>query len=145
MASSTRIICASYAYGNGRAMTAPNLFGIGGLTIGGAGVWAIFGTIIIWWVRGMPERRRAQNERMTAEDKAAGEARAQLFSQMQEQLKSMMAEVARLKTRIEEVEEKNRIYLTELIELRGQNQIEGRVRQLAQTVVSADRKEGSRQ
>lgn len=131
-------------------MSAPqSLFGITGLTVGGVGIWVgvilAFVHVLRKWVEGMADRRRAENEGQSAEDKAAGEARAQLFTQMQQQLKAMADEVAKLKLRVEEVEEQNRHYLTELIELRATAQVEGRVRQLAQTVVSAERGTGAKQ
>ncbi|MEG3148653.1 hypothetical protein U1769_02055 [Sphingomonas sp. ZT3P38] len=88
------------------------------------------------WVEGMADRRRAENEGQSAEDRAAGEARAQLFMQMQQQLKVMSEEIGRLKLRIEEVEAQNRLYLTELIELRATAQAEVRTRQLVQAVDS---------
>ena len=42
-----------------------SLFGVEGLTFSGLGIWGLIAAIVIWWVRGMPERRRAANEHVT--------------------------------------------------------------------------------
>lgn len=123
-----------------------SLFGITGLTVGGVGIWGVFllaaGTAFRSWVIGMADRKRAANEGESIDEKAAAEARAQLFTQMQEQMTAMAREIANLKARVAELEANERNNLTELIELRGAKQVESRVRQRTQEIVSAERVNG---
>lgn len=124
-------------------MSPDKLFGIAGLTIGGVGVWALVLLAVLaiarYWVIGMPDRRRADIEG----ESAADVARAHLFAQMGEQMDRMSKEIASLKQRVAELELNERNNLTELIQLRGAGQVESRVRQRTQEIVSADRVQGA--
>lgn len=131
-------------------MTGENLLGIAGLTPGGIGIWAIFGLALVSlvgkllsnWISGMADRRRADTEGQSAYEVAKAAASAQLFEQMQAQLGRLESEVARLNDRIADLESEGRANMKEIIELRAGRQVEERVRQAAQVIVSADRMEG---
>jgi len=92
---------------------APSLFGITGLTVGGVGIWALvlLGLIAAFrsWVVGMPDRRRAENEGESADDRATEEARATLFEQMRKQMALMEAKIERLEKRVDELEEERSV------------------------------------
>ena len=121
----------------------PETLGVHGLTIGSvliSCVIAAFSSLgfVTWWVRGMGDRRRADTEANVAGSKIEDDARHLLFTQMQSQLKSLIEEVADLKSRVRELESIERKQLTELVELRAASQLEGRVRQETQKASSAN-------
>lgn len=126
-------------------MNMEKAFGIMGLTPGAIGIWVLVFGLAAWWVRGMADRRRAHNEGESADSEAERKARAELFGQMQEQLKTLIAEVrevkaenAALKKRIDELEARERDHLSELIEHRAARQLDGRVREEAAKAVAAE-------
>jgi len=128
-------------------VTAPqSLFGISGLTVGGVGIWGLLllsvGSNVRSWIVGAADRKRAETEGESAGDRATEEARAHLFTQMQQRMSDMEAHIRRLEARVDELEEERRTHLTELIELRGARQVETRVRQRTQEIVSAERVNG---
>jgi hypothetical protein len=61
---------------------------------------------------------------------------------MLKRMGDMEAHIQRLEKRVEELECERRDHLTELIQLRGAKQVESRVRQRTQEIVSADRVNG---
>lgn len=90
-----------------------NLFGIPGLTIGGLGVWCTLLTllagIVVWWIRGIPDRKRAENEAIPVE----AEAMNVLFKNMQAEIRRMGLKVDRLERRVGILEQENRILVRE--------------------------------
>ena len=127
-------------------MGASNLFGIEGLTIGGLGIWGILlmliAGIIAWWSRGMPDRKRAENEAIPAEA-AASDA---LFRNMQAEMRRMAAQIARLDKRVTDLEaEKSTLMrerdaaLADNARLRAVNDGQGEMRQRAAAIVAVER------
>ena len=125
-------------------MSATNLFGIEGLTIGGLGIWGILlllaGSLAVWWIRGMPDRKRADNEAIPAEAAASNA----LFKNMQAEMNRMAAQIARLDRRVTDLEaEKSSLMrerdaaLAENALLRAVAHLQGRTRQEA--IVTVDR------
>jgi hypothetical protein len=88
-------------------------FGIHGLTIGGLGVWGILlmlaGGTVVWWIRGIPERKRADNEAIPVES----EAMNVLFKNMQAEIKRMGLKIDRLERRVGILEQENRALVRE--------------------------------
>jgi predicted transcriptional regulator len=127
-------------------VSATNLFGIEGLTIGGLGIWGILlllaGSLAVWWIRGMPDRKRADNEAIPAEAAASNA----LFKNMQAEMKRMAAQIARLDRRVTDLEaEKSSLVrerdaaLAENARLRAVNHGQGQMRQEAAAIVAVDR------
>ena len=127
-------------------MSASNLFGIEGLTIGGLGIWGILliliAGIVAWWIRGMPDRKRAENEAIPAEAAASNA----LFRNMQAEMKRMAAQIARLDKRVTDLEaEKSTLMrerdaaLADNARLRAVNDGQGEMRQRAAAVVAVER------
>jgi hypothetical protein len=125
-----------------------NLFGIEGLTIGGLGIWGILlmlgGAIIVWWIRGMPDRKRADNEAIPVESAATDV----LFKNMQAEIKRMGLKVDRLERRVGILEDENRALVRErdaalanLARLEAVNQGRGQMRTEAARIIAADRLE----
>ena len=100
-----------------------HFLGIDGLTIGGAGIWTLvvlaLGAIIRQWIAGIADRKRAENEGMSAKEKAEQAAQILLFDQMQKQMTRMEAEIDALKKRVADLEETERNHLREIAELKG--------------------------
>lgn len=88
-------------------MMPDNLFGVTGLTPGGLGIWVLVFGLAAWWVRGMADRRRAANEGVTVESTAA----SQLIAHLQ-------AEIGRLSSRLDLVEQDLRDSRSEVSRLR---------------------------
>lgn len=127
-------------------MSATNLFGIEGLTIGGLGIWGILlllaGSLAVWWIRGMPDRKRADNEAIPAEAAASNA----LFKNIQAEMNRMAAQIARLDRRVTDLEaEKSSLMrerdaaLAENALLRAVAHLQGRTRQEAAAIVAVDR------
>lgn len=127
-------------------MAATNLFGITGLTIGGLGIWCTLLTllagIVVWWIRGMPDRKRAENEAIPVES----EAMNILFKNMQAEIRRMGERVGKLEKRITVLEEENRglvkerdAALAENARLRAVNEGRGEMRQRAAAIVAVER------
>lgn len=99
-------------------MTMDHFLGIQGLTIGGAGIWTLvvfaFAAIIRQWILGIADRKRAENEGMTAQDKAEHDARTLLFEQMQRQMERLEDEVKSLRQRVAGLEAAEREHLKEI-------------------------------
>lgn len=95
-----------------------HLFGIEGLTIGGAGVWALvlMGLIaaLRQWILGQPDRKRADNEGMAIKESAEDKARGQLFDQMIRTTDRLQDEVTALRARVAELERVEREHLMEI-------------------------------
>lgn len=107
-----------------------HFLGIEGLTIGGAGIWTLvvlaFGAVLRQWVAGIADRKRAENEGMTAKEKAEQAAHIMLLEQMQKQFDMMQRqnermekEIDGLKKRVADLEETERKHLLEIAELKG--------------------------
>ncbi|MFA6031807.1 MAG: hypothetical protein WC889_02770 [Myxococcota bacterium] len=116
--------------------------GISGLTIAGAGIWAIFGTLVAWWIKGMADRRRARNEGVTVES-AANKV---LIDNLTAEIRRMQARLEEQDKRITALEGEKRDRLDRESVLRADNirleaiiQSRGEVRQRAAQVVAADR------
>lgn len=129
-------------------MMVTNLFGIEGLTIGGLGVWCTLLTLlagtVVWWIRGIPERKRADNEAIPVES----EAMNVLFKNMQAEIRRMGLKVDRLERRVGILEQENRALVRERDEalarvarLEAVNQGQGQMRAEAATIIAADRLE----
>jgi predicted transcriptional regulator len=127
-------------------VSATNLFGIEGLTIGGLGIWGILlllaGSLAVWWIRGMPDRKRADNEAIPAEAAASNA----LFKNIQAEMNRMAAQIARLDRRVTDLEaEKSSLMrerdaaLAENALLRAVAHLQGRTRQEAAAIVAVDR------
>lgn len=130
----------------GDRVTVGNLFGIEGLTIGGLGVWCTLLTllagIVVWWIRGIPERKRAHNEAIPVES----EAMNVLFKNMQAEIRRMGLKVDRLERRVDILEQENRALVRErdaalarVARLEAVNQGQGQMRAEAATIIAADR------
>lgn len=114
-----------------------SLFGVEGLTFSGLGIWGLIAAIVIWWVRGMPERRRAANEHVTVSAAA-----------MDALVKHLTAEVERLgmlvtaqSGRITELEHKLSHTEGEVIRLKAASAGLGDAAQHAALIVAAEKRE----
>jgi hypothetical protein len=127
-------------------MTAGNLLGIEGLTIGGLGIWCTLLTLIagavVWWIRGMPERKRADNEAIPVESAAS----STLFKNMQTEMKRMATQIARLDKRVTDLEaEKSSLVrerdaaLAKVARLEAVNDGQGEMRQRAAAFLAVER------
>ncbi len=112
-----------------------DLFGIEGLTPGGAGIWVGLVGICIWWIRGMAERRRAANEGLSVGAAA-----------MDALVKHLTAEVERLGTlvtiqsgRITELEHKLLHTEGEVVRLKAASAGFGDAREHAALIVAAEK------
>ena len=116
------------------------------------GVWAIFALaliagvarVVLKWVGGMPDRKRADNEAVTVES-AANDV---LMKRMLAELQRMSVRIEKLEVRVDELEESERgliaerdAALAENARLRAVNQGQGEVRQQVAAIVAADRLE----
>lgn len=79
-----------------------DLFGVEGLSFSGLGTWGLLAAIVIWWVRGMPERRRAANEHVTV----SATAMAALVKHLTAEVERLGALVTIQSSRITELEHK---------------------------------------
>lgn len=111
-------------------------------TPGAAGIWLGLIGLFAWWIRGMPDRRRASNEGVTVES----EATDTLIRSMQEQLKRMGERIGQLEDRVEELEDQKRGIATERdaaladnARLRAINMGQGQMRQDAAALLAAER------
>lgn len=131
-----------------------NLLGISGLTTGALGIWVgvgiavvgILGRIIIKWVSGMADRKRADNEAVPLMS-AANEV---LMTRMVAEVERLSARVEKLEVRVDELEESERILIRERdaaladnARLRAVNTGQGEVRQQVAAIVAADRLEAA--
>lgn len=95
-----------------------HVFGIEGLTVGGAGVWALvlMGIIagIRQWILGIADRKRAENEGVAIKESAEEKARGQLFDQMIKTTDRLQEEVTVLRARVAELEKIEREHLKEI-------------------------------
>jgi hypothetical protein len=123
-----------------------NLFGIEGLTVNGLGIWGILlllaGGIAVWWVRGMPDRKRADNEAIPVESAATDV----LFKNMQAEIRRMGQKVDRLERRVGALEDENRTLVRErdaalakVARLEAIADGRGEMRQRAATIVAVER------
>ena len=114
-----------------------SLFGVEGLTFSGFGIWGLIAAIVIWWVRGMPERSRAANEHVTVSAAA-----------MDALVEHLTAEVERLgmlvtvqSGRITELEHKLSRTEGEVIRLKAASAGLGDAAQHAALIVAAEKRE----
>jgi septal ring factor EnvC (AmiA/AmiB activator) len=77
-----------------------HILGISGLTPGGLGIWVLVFGLAARWIRGMPDRRRAGNEGVTAESKAS---QAQ-YERLEKEIARLTARVAAQGERIDRLE-----------------------------------------
>jgi hypothetical protein len=114
--------------------TTPNLFGIGGLTIGGLGVWGLWlttvGALAVWWIRGIPERRRAATEGVSV-----------LFANMSAELARMEAKIERLEQRVDTLVAERDAALAKAAKLEAINDGQGEINTRVARLVAADRLE----
>lgn len=123
-----------------------NVLGISGLTVGGAGIWALVilavGTILAWWVRGIPERKRAEIAGADSEEAVV----AAQWARFQKEIDRLLRRVEQLEGRVNTLEgERDQLRqerdaaVSELIKLRAANAGQGQVRQEAAVLVAAER------
>lgn len=79
--------------------------GIGGLSVGAAGTWALaivgFFSLVAWWIRGMPERRRAETEHFAGSEAAT----AAQWARFQGEINRLLERVKTLENRVEHLEQ----------------------------------------
>jgi len=89
------------------------VFGIEPFKISSLGICGILlvlaGGIAVWWIRGIPDRKRAENEAIPVE----AEAMNVLFKNMQAEIRRMGLKVDRLERRVGILEQENRILVCE--------------------------------
>lgn len=112
-----------------------DVFGIHGLTPGGLGIWGLIGLIIIWWIRGMADRRRAANEGTSANAAAT----AVLIKHLTEEVERLGKLVASQSGRITELEHKLLQTEGEVVRLKAANAGLGDAAQHAALIVAAER------
>lgn len=118
-----------------------DVLGIRGLTPGGLGIWGLIGLIIIWWIRGMAERRRAANEGTTA----SAAATAILIKHLTEEVERLGKLVSSQSSRITELEHKLLHTEGEVVRLKAASAGIGDAREHAALIVAAqmaDKKTG---
>lgn len=126
-------------------MTDPgnSVLGIPGLTPGGAGVWvgvlmaliATIGTACRWWIVGMPERKRAENEAIAAETKAMDS----LVAHLTEEVKRLGVMVSDLSSQVVGLQHELAKAEAVIIRMKAANDALGEARQVAANIVAADR------
>lgn len=112
-----------------------DVLGIHGLTPGGLGIWGLIGLIIIWWIRGMAERRRAANEGTTANTAAT----ALLIKHLTEEVERLGKLVTGQAERITELEHKLIHTEGEVIRLKAASAGLGDAAQHAALIVAAEK------
>lgn len=127
--------------------SASNLLGITNMTPGALGIWSIFTLavgVLVWWIRGMPDRTRADTEARIADNKADGAN----WERFQKEIARLDAKVKAQGKRIDELEEELHTVRdaksatdAENVRLRAQLESEGRIKQEAAKVVALDRME----
>lgn len=123
-----------------------NVLGISGLTIGGAGTWAlvILGiiAITIWWVRGMADRKRADIAGNDSEE-AAIDAQWKRFQgeidRLLKRINQLEDRVEHLESELDESREREAAAVADLTKLRAIHSGQGQVRQEAAVLVAAER------
>lgn len=110
-----------------------DVFGIRGLTPGGLGIWGLIGLIIIWWIRGMAERRRAANEGTTA----SAAATAILIKHLTEEVERLGKLVSSQSSRITELEHKLLHTEGEVVRLKAASAGIGDAREHAALIIAA--------
>lgn len=115
-------------------------------TPGAVGIWLGLVSAFVWWVRGMPDRRRASNEGVTVESNAT----AVLIKQMQDQMARMGERIGQLEDRVDELEGEKRgltserdAALADNARLRAINMGQGQMRQDAAAIVAVERAQAS--
>lgn len=112
-----------------------NLFGIAGLTPGGLGIWAGLLGLVAWWIRGMPERKRATNESLAAGTAAT----TALIQHLTSEVERLSAMVTSQSTRIEHLEAELNVTKGEVTKLRAINDGQGEIRARAADRVARPR------
>lgn len=120
-----------------------SVLGIQGLTPGGAGVWvgvlmaliATIGTACRWWIVGMPERKRAENEAIAAETKAMDS----LVAHLTEEVKRLGVMVSDLSSQVVGLQHELAKAEAVIIRMKAANDALGEARQVAANIVAADR------
>lgn len=121
------------------AMHGNDVFGIAGLTPGGLGVWVGGATaILIWWIRGMADRRRAENEGTTAGAAATGV----LIDHLTKEVERLAKLVATQSNRITELEHKLLHTEGEVVRLKAASAGMGDAREHAALIIAAEKLDG---
>jgi len=122
-----------------------NVLGISGLTIGSAGIWtlvAMVGGIIVWWIRGMPDRKRADIAGRDS-DEAAIAAQWERFQKeigrLVDRINHLEDRVKTLESEVDDCREREAVAVSELTKLRAIMAGQGQTRQEAAVLVSAER------
>lgn len=126
-------------------MNSPDHFlGISGLTIGGAGIWAIFGSIVAYWIKGMADRRRARNEGVTVETAATDALIKNLTAEierMQHRMAGYEKRICALEKEVRDGHDREGALRAENLRLEAVNLGRGEIRQRAAQIAAADRAE----
>lgn len=112
-----------------------HLLGISGLTFGGLGVWGILAMLAAWWIKGMADRRRADNEGTTA----GSNATATLIKHLTAEVERLGNMVTIQSNRITELEHKLAHTEGEVIRLQAASAGFGDARQHAALIVAAEK------
>jgi len=113
------------------------------------GIWTLvvlatgaIGTAAAWWIRGMPERKRAANEGMSVEDAATARLIEGLTAEMarlQERVASQDRRITALESEVREGHDREAALRAENLGLKAVIQSRGEIRQRAAQIVAADR------
>lgn len=96
-----------------------NLFGVAGLTPGGLGIWAGLIGAAVWWIRGMPDRKRAMNESVAAGTAAT----TALIQHLTSEVERLSAMVTAYSARVEHLEDELATTRAEVTQLRAVNTV----------------------
>ena len=114
-----------------------------------AGIWSVFAAVCVglvaafgYWIRGMPERRRAANEGMSVEDAATAKLIEGLTAEMarlQARVEGQEKRITALETEVREGHDREAVLKADNLRLTAILDARGEIRQRAQQVVAADR------